>query len=290
MPRTDNSIKLADGRKLGYSTFGDPNGRTLLYFHGGLSSRLDIEFADKQLSDLNISLIAPDRPGIGLSDRLPGRTLTDWASDASALIAALDLKKPPVLGWSLGGPYALACAALLSGKVGKLGTVGGVGPMDYDGAINELGLMEDRILLSWPEPFLQLLSPAGNLYKFMTPQQMKKELLRAVKAGPDYEVCDALSLNEATDFAFEALRQGFEGSLDDYLALRKPWGFRVEDITTEVHLWQGLDDHLCPKKAGDKLAARLPKRKYFLLENSGHFLLHRHLADVTSVLLSENEN
>lgn len=290
MPRTDNTLKLADGRNLGYSVFGDPNGRALLYFHGGLSSRLDIEFADKQLSELRIKLIAPDRPGIGLSDRLPGRTLTDWTRDAEALITALDLKKPAVLGWSLGGSYALACAAHLSDIVGKLGTVGGVGPMDYEGAVDELGLLEDRILLTWPEPLLQLLSPAGRLYKFMTPQQMKKELLRAVKAGPDFEVCNALPLNEATNFAFEAIRQGFEGSLDDYLALRKPWGFKVEEIKMEVLMWQGLDDHLCPKRAGDKLASRLPKRQYFLLENSGHFLLHRHLADVMTALLSENDN
>ncbi|MBA3859057.1 MAG: hypothetical protein C0507_19300 [Cyanobacteria bacterium PR.3.49] len=290
MPRSDNSLKLADGRTLGYSVFGDRSGRAVLYFHGGLSSRLDIEFADKQLSELEIKLIAPDRPGIGLSDRLPGRTLTDWTNDAAALITALDLKKPPVLGWSLGGPYALACAALLSDKIGSLGTVGGVGPMDYEGAVNELGLMEDRILLSWPEPLLQFLSPAGSLYKFMSPQKMKQELLRAVKSGPDYEVCDALSLSEATDFAFEAIRQGFYGSLDDYLALRKPWGFKVEDIKMEVLMWQGLDDHLCSRRAGDKLASRLQKKQYFLLENSGHFLLHRHLADVMSILLKESDN
>jgi len=290
MPRTDNTLKLADGRTLGYSTFGNPLGREVLYFHGGLSSRLDIEFADNQLFDLNIKLYAPDRPGIGLSDRLPNRTLSDWVRDVEELMATVELKKPPVLGWSLGGPYTLACAAFLSDKLGRFGTVGGVGPMDYEGAVEELGLMEDRILLSWPEPLLQFLSPAGNLYKLMSPQHMKKELLRAVKSGPDHDICSALTLEEATAFAFEAMRQGLDGALDDYFALRKPWGFKPEDIKTEIFMWQGADDHLCPRHAADKLASRLPNRNYYLLENSGHFLLHRHLTEIMSVLLSESDN
>ncbi|MBC8000785.1 MAG: alpha/beta hydrolase, partial [Leptolyngbya sp.] len=111
MARVDSTIELLDGKTLGYSTFGNPDGVPLLYFHGGISSRLDIEFADQESRQLNIRLIAPDRQGIGLSDRLKGRTLTHWTETVHQLITALDLNKPAILGWSLGGPYALACAA-----------------------------------------------------------------------------------------------------------------------------------------------------------------------------------
>ncbi len=286
MPRKDSTLKLKDGRSLGYSTVGDPNGRAVLYFHGGLSSRLDIDFADKQLADMNIKLFAPDRPGIGLSDRRRGRTLSDWASDTKEFITALELKQPPLLGWSLGGPYALACAALISNMLGKIGTVGGVGPLDYKGAIESLGMLEDRILMSWPEPLLHALSPAGSMLKYLPPKMIKDTLLRTVKAGPDYEICEAMSLEEATAWGLEAVRQGFEGSLDDYLALRKPWGFAVENLESEILMWQGTDDHLCPQSLAHVLVSRLPKGKLMLVENSGHFLLHKHLVDIMSTLLN----
>lgn len=290
MPRIDSTLKLKDGRTLGYATVGDPEGRAVLYCHGGMSSRLDIEFADKQLHALNVKVIAPDRPGIGLSDRQVGRTLSDWAADARELLLALNLKNIPVLGWSLGAPFALACAALLGDKLARVGTIGGIGPMDYDGAIESLGLLEDRILLSWPEPLLHVLSPIAMVFKYYPPRKMKSELLRAVKAGPDYEICEALSLEESTAFAYEALRQGFEGTLDDYLTLRKPWGFKLEEINREVFLWQGTDDNLCPRSAGEKLASRLPQGKLIMVENSGHFLAHRHLSEILSVLLDDAHN
>jgi pimeloyl-ACP methyl ester carboxylesterase len=290
MPRKDSTLKLKDGRTLGYATVGDPDGREVLYFHGGMSSRLDVEFADKQLVDLNVKIIAPDRPGIGLSDRQIGRKLSDWAADTRELLVDLNLRDIPLLGWSLGAPYALACAALLSDKLARVGTVGGIGPMDYQGSIESLGLLEDRILLSWPVPLLHVLCPLGIMFKYLPPKKMKTELLRAVKAGPDYEICQALSLEDATAFAYEALRQGFEGTLDDYLAMRKPWGFQVEDIKSDVFLWQGTNDNLCPRSAGEKLASRLPYGKLIMVENSGHFLLHKHLSDVLSVLLGEQTN
>lgn len=290
MPRTDSTLKLRDGRTLGYATVGAPEGRVMLYFHGGMSSRLDVDFADKQLVNLDVKIIAPDRPGIGLSDRQVGRTLSDWASDVRELLVQLNLKNLPLLGWSLGAPYALACSALLSDKLTRVGTIGGIGPMDYEGAIESLGLLEDRILLSWPETLLHLLCPAGIAFKYWSPEKMKRELLRAVKNGPDFQICEALTLEEATAFAYEALRQGFEGTLDDYLALRKPWGFQLKDIQSEVFLWQGTDDNLCPRSTGEKLASRLPHGKLIMVENSGHFLLHRHLSNILSVLFNDSKN
>ncbi|MBX9949339.1 MAG: alpha/beta hydrolase [Candidatus Obscuribacterales bacterium] len=287
MPRIDSSIKLEDGRKLGYATLGAPDGQELLYMHGGMSSRLDINFADEMLHNLDVKVIAPDRPGIGNSDRQIGRTLSDWATDARQLLIALNLKNLPVLGWSLGGPYALACGALLSDRISRVATIGGVGPLDYDGAVDDLGLLEDRILLSWPETLLHLLSPAGFLFNFYSPVKMKSELLRAVKNGPDYEIIQSLTLEDATSFAFEAIKHGFEGTLDDYLALRKPWGFTLDSLQTPVIMFQGTEDNLCPVSAAKILAARIPKADLVLVEKSGHFLLHRHLSTVIAALFAE---
>lgn len=54
-------------------------------------------------------VIAIDGPGSGLSDPQRGRRLIDWPHDVAAL-AALGLGRFAILGYSGGGPYALACA------------------------------------------------------------------------------------------------------------------------------------------------------------------------------------
>ena len=48
-----------------------------------------------------------ERPGIGLSDPQPGRTLLDWPPDVAAFADAMRLDRFAVLGTSAGAPYAL---------------------------------------------------------------------------------------------------------------------------------------------------------------------------------------
>lgn len=77
----DMRIRLSDGCHLGYAEYGDPDGKPVVYFHGGLSSRLDIAFAALFCQTRGIRLLSIDRPGIGLSDFQPNRMLLDWPDD-----------------------------------------------------------------------------------------------------------------------------------------------------------------------------------------------------------------
>jgi len=68
----DAVVTLRDGRRLGYSIYGDPSGLPVLSCHGGLLCRLDASSADAAARDLGVGVISPDRPGVGLSERRPG--------------------------------------------------------------------------------------------------------------------------------------------------------------------------------------------------------------------------
>ena len=61
--------------------------------------------------------IAVDRPGIGLSDPVEPRSLTDFGGDIEELMERLRLKRPVVMGVSGGGPYVLACLSRLGKKI-----------------------------------------------------------------------------------------------------------------------------------------------------------------------------
>lgn len=68
----DELVTLRDGRRLGYAIYGDTDGFPVLNCHGGLVCRLDTCAADADARALGVCVISPDRPGVGLSDRLPG--------------------------------------------------------------------------------------------------------------------------------------------------------------------------------------------------------------------------
>ena len=113
--------------------------RPLLYFHGWPGSRVEGRLGDEAAKARGVRLIAIDRPGIGLSDIQPGRTLVDWPDDVAEVAAALGLDRFAVLGISGGGPYAAACAWKLSDQFTAAGIVSSLAPLDVPGAIGEMG-------------------------------------------------------------------------------------------------------------------------------------------------------
>jgi hypothetical protein len=76
-------VRLRDGRSLGFAQYGRPDGVVVVNAHGGLVGRLDVAAAAPFAERAGVRLISPDRPGIGLSDPLPGRTMLDWAVDVA---------------------------------------------------------------------------------------------------------------------------------------------------------------------------------------------------------------
>lgn len=104
---TDKSVKLRDGRTLGYAEFGVSTGRPIFLF-SGTSSRLFYPVESSVALALNARVITVERPGLGLSDFQPGRTLLDWQGDIQQLADALGLERFAVAGGSAGGPYAAA--------------------------------------------------------------------------------------------------------------------------------------------------------------------------------------
>lgn len=108
-------LTLRDGRTLAYMDRGPRAGTPFLYFHGFQGSRLErTPGLEEILTKLNIRLIAPDRPGIGLSTPMRARTVVGWAYDVRQLTERILGPGQPfsILGFSAGATYALACGQL----------------------------------------------------------------------------------------------------------------------------------------------------------------------------------
>jgi pimeloyl-ACP methyl ester carboxylesterase len=107
----NESIRLTDGRALGFQRLGDPSGKALFFFHGTPGSRLVFSENDRMAQIAGIDLITPDRPGYGISDPKPDRVLPDWARDVAELADYLGIESFAVAGESGGGPHALEVGA-----------------------------------------------------------------------------------------------------------------------------------------------------------------------------------
>lgn len=137
---------LSDGRRLSYEVFGDPAGFPVLSCHGGLLCRLDASAAGVAARELGVSLVSPDRPGVGFSDRSPGHTTLDWAGDAEALLDHLDVERFARMGWSLGGQYCVAVAFRMPERISRAAIVAGCLPLDEPGHVAEVNRL-DRTLV-----------------------------------------------------------------------------------------------------------------------------------------------
>jgi pimeloyl-ACP methyl ester carboxylesterase len=282
----EDRIRLPDGRMLGYAEYGARRGVAIISCHGAMSSRLDVAFAAPLCAERHVRLLAPDRPGIGLSDPRPGRTMLDWADDVRAFADALGIERFAVFGWSGGAPYAFACGYRLGARVTKIGAVGAIASLQRPETVHRLGLWADRMLFPLAMRAPRLAAVALTMARRIPAEMLRQSLVRELPSASDRAVIRALSAKEATDFFYEALRPGVRGVIEDYRVLGSPWGFEPEQLKTEVILWQGEEDTLSPMDHARQLAARIPNARLIVLPNRGHFLLRLEMERILDALAS----
>ncbi|MGH6739832.1 MAG: alpha/beta fold hydrolase, partial [Bradyrhizobium sp.] len=76
-----------------------------------------------------LRILAPERPGYGLSDYRRRQSLAQVAEDIEAFADALALDRFAIIGVSGGGPFAVAAAAAMPGRAVLLALVSPVGPI-----------------------------------------------------------------------------------------------------------------------------------------------------------------
>jgi pimeloyl-ACP methyl ester carboxylesterase len=127
-------VRLPDGRRLACRQYGPADGKPVLYMPGTPSCATEWRMWPAGAADqLNMRVVAVDRPGLGGSDPLPRCRIADWPADVTALADALGLSRFAILGYSGGVPYTLSCAEALPDRVSKAALVGCVGPGNIAG-------------------------------------------------------------------------------------------------------------------------------------------------------------
>jgi pimeloyl-ACP methyl ester carboxylesterase len=254
---------------MGYAEFGEDGGSPLVFCHGFPSSRLAGALLDADARALGIRVIAPDRPGHGLSDFKRMRRVATWAADLASLADTLGLDRFAVLGVSAGGPYAAACAALLPQRVTTVGIASCWAPPNAPTAKARAQL-----------PFLPALGRHVRLLRRFSLSRMAKRLSKdgsslidKVSAVPADRtaLADTAVRRVLIEDMREALRQGARGPARELRVLNRRWGFKLEEIRVPVWLWYGQEDRNVPPELARFVSERVPGSRTTFYRADGHF-------------------
>ena len=263
-------MRLPDGRTLDHREYGDPHGYPVVNNHGGLMCGMDIEPADATAKELKLRIISPDRPGVGDSTQLSGRTTGDWPADVGALLQSLGIDECGAFGWSLGSDYALALGA--AGVANRVVVVGGMPPSTPErlARLNRT----DRVLSR-----LSQQHPATARAAFVTMRTVAGLTHDATARMSGVDADTVRGLTQFPDWMRHALEQP-QGMVEEYRAMCRPWGFDVADVGCPVDVWHGTQDEYVPLDLGRELAEQLPLATLHEVAGAGHFLAYSRWADV----------
>ena len=277
MPDSLNqTIVLKDGRRLGYAEAGDPNGKPVFHFHGWPGSRLEVDIfrLAGDLTDLGVRLIAPDRPGIGLSDFQPGRKILDWPEDVIQLADALGLERFSVQGWSGGGPYVAACALKIPNRVAACGFIAALGPPD----VGEHKIMSGLRYIYPLARRLPWLLPAwtwliwGRAGRDQAKMEAALGQIQTMIASKDRQLYAQPEPRRAVAASMAAgFQPGTRGIAHDALLFGRSWGFNLQDIRHPcVSVWHGENDTNAPPSFGRVFASSIPNSRATFYPEEGH--------------------
>lgn len=292
---TIHIIILNDGRRLGYAEFGDPAGYPIFYFTGGTASGLFARTLHSAASQVGARIIAPDRPGIGLSDFQPGRTLGDWPNDVCELADSLGIERFAVASESGGSPYVALCALKIPNRLTSAGIISGTSPLDAPHVLEGMSQQNRFSVLMMqkaPAWLLRLIYWPTALTVRCDPEKLRSQLATLGKAmsEPDRVIYNTPEFQAAIWEAFcAAFRQGSRGPVLDLKLCSQSWGRWLQDIPIEVQLWHGKADQNTPIAMAHYLQQAIPKSQATFYPNEGHIsVMHNHGREILQKLIADD--
>ena len=281
-PTRAGTTELRDGRRLGWAEWGPEDGTPVLFF-GGAAMGCTLGFGADVLDRLGVRLISLERPGLGASNPQPDRTLADWPRDVERFARARGLGEIRIVGFSMGAPFALACAA--AGLPVAVAIVSGQDdlrhPTFQDLLDPQVAALLDAVAddPAAVEAFFAGSADAEMLWALITTYSSAVDL--AVYKAPAFEAASRQAL--AHGFA-----QGAAGYARDFVLATSPWPFNIETIGVPVDLWYGGHDTSTVHSPdhGGELARRIPAARRHLISEAGGSVLWTHAEQILETLLS----
>jgi pimeloyl-ACP methyl ester carboxylesterase len=257
--------------------------------HGTPACGAGFAWADTRARTRGIRLLAPDRPGIGDSDPWdpgPRVSVEMYAPRLRTFADALDLQMFPVVGYSGGGPYALAAAHALPERVPAAAVVSGAGQVGVWASVDDFEATDRRLTqLAKRSPGLAraVLSVSARFAR-VAPLTSLRFAQIEMSTADRAVMAQFPSARAALAMFTQSCRHGAAGVVDDYAALGRPWGFPVEQISVPVRCWHASADRVVPIRHSDELVRRIPGAQLSRWDDDGHLAIVDHVGEVLDAL------
>jgi pimeloyl-ACP methyl ester carboxylesterase len=286
---TDHTLQLRDGRTVGWTQSGDPEGRPVLRVPGTPGSRWTVRADQQPWLDRRLLMITTERPGYGVSTVLPGRGFAEHADDTAVILDQLGIEQLPVYGASGGAPHILALCARHPERVSAATILAGAAPMTDAEAEDELPLNRQARMLALEHDMnalRALLSPLRDAI-VEDPLATFRDIMATAPPEDLAIMSDPVWQDGFVRAAREALVQGVDGWADESMAIITRWDdIELGAVRTSL-LWRHAPaDRNAPVSAARRLVDALPNARFEEWDGGGHLVAYHREGEILDELLS----
>jgi pimeloyl-ACP methyl ester carboxylesterase len=283
------NLKLTDGRFLEYFDNGVASTKAIVFHHGtphhasAWSTWLDAAAAR------GLRAISYSRAGYGISDRNEGRTVISNNEDIRELLDSFGIIDFISIGWSGGGPHALATTAM-HGSKGAITLAGvgayGVDDLDFLAGMGPENEEEFGEAIKGEDAISAWMDANAGAFKSVTGDQIR-ESFGGLISDADKAVIEGSYAEELAASMRKGLAVSFDGWIDDDIAFVQPWGFELNAIKVPVQIWQGDQDLMVPHAHSYWLEKHIPGSSLNFVPGHGHISL---VVEYKSQILDQAED
>ncbi|CAL1367155.1 unnamed protein product [Linum trigynum] len=282
-------IRLSDGRYLAYREKGVPRNKAkykIILVHGfGSSKEMNFLAPEELIEELGICFLQFDRAGYGESDPNPKRSVKSEALDIEELADQLELgSKFYVIGVSMGSYPIWSCLKYIPNRLAGAALI--VPIVNYNWRSLPQSLIRDdyRRRLVQLTYFFSSYAP-GLLHWWVSQQWLPSNSVlerNPVFFNPhDIEILKKIPGFPMLSKAKLVEREVFDTLRHDFLVGFGDWEFDPTDLenpfpsnTSNVHIWQGLEDRVVPFQLQRFISGKLPWIRYHEVPEGGHLIVH----------------
>ncbi|MFN6980316.1 MAG: alpha/beta fold hydrolase [Brevundimonas sp.] len=246
------TVRSSDGTLLVGEAQGDRDAPEILFIHGLRQSRLSWE---KQLADPALSgfrIVTFDLRGHGDSDKPTSADAyseaDQWADDVAAVIAGMRLRRPVLVGWSLGGYVAGAYLRKYGGE-----TIAGVNLVDAVTKLSPELLTEEAMAFVGTTTSHDLATRTNATAEFL--------------ATCFHQAPTGLEMQRMMVVNGMSSRVAYEGFLETTTTDLEP---AFEAYAGPILLTHGVHDRLVRVAMAERIKAIHPNSRLSLFSDSGH--------------------
>lgn len=257
---------VIDGRRLAYAEYGTTTGEPVVFLHGTPGSRRLAELFDAPARDTGYRIIAPDRPGYGLSAPWPDRTVADGETVVRTVLDHAGVDTARIVAFSGGAPGAFAAAAALPNRIERVDVVAGATPPEF--ARERPAVQRVLSLVGSTAP--PVLAGLFRAQRWLAERRDPSFVVNQYTTGdPTDVVSDEAAAIVRGDF-LEALSRYRSGVVTEFRQAAADWGVAFETIETPVRFWHGDDDANVPIDGVRRFESALPTAQLTVFDDADH--------------------